>query len=121
LAAHAALETLLAIQIETPQALAEVEEIAALEGVDMLFVGPSDMRLRLQYLPKEERPSLQEAIEKVAAAATKYNKPWGSMPRTMEQLRELSEMGARIHVWGTDIVLLRNGLKQSRADLDAIL
>lgn len=117
LVAHAHTETLLAVQIETPQALAEVEAIAALEGVDLLFVGPSDLGLRLPHLPESERLTLEEAYQQVAAAAARYNKPWGSMPRTLDHLEQFKALGARIQVWGNDITLLRNGLAQAADDL----
>lgn len=121
LAAHALGETLLAIQIETPQALAEVETIAAIEGVDMLFFGPADMGLRLPYTPATAGMTVEEAMRVVAETARKYGKAWGSMPRTAEQVRQFHALGGQLLVWGTDIVLMRNGLAQTRRDLDEIL
>ena len=68
-------ETFVVLQIETPQALANVEEIAAVEGVDALFVGPADLGLRLGLAGGDV--DLDQAVAKVAAAAKNTAKPGG--------------------------------------------
>lgn len=60
---------LLAIQIETAAALDEVDAIAAVEGVDVLFVGPADLGRTLGLVAGPDHPQLLEAAETVAAAA----------------------------------------------------
>jgi 4-hydroxy-2-oxoheptanedioate aldolase len=50
-------ETFLTVQIETPQALENAEAIAAVPGVDILFIGPGDMSLRLGCTPASMIPS----------------------------------------------------------------
>jgi 2-keto-3-deoxy-L-rhamnonate aldolase RhmA len=116
---HANAETTLIIQIETPQALANAAEIAALEGVDGLYVGPSDLGLRLQY--DASGMSLQQAIEQVAEICREAGKAWGCMPRNIEQVQRYQKMGAQLHVWGIDVKLLMEGLAQAKAELDEIL
>src|SRR5688572_19702718 len=63
---HALQETVLAIQIETPQALAEVDEIAAIEGVDILFIGPADMSIRMAVQPENQKLSMEQVMDRVA-------------------------------------------------------
>ncbi len=116
---HDLAETLLCIQIETPQALAECEAIAALDGVDMLYVGPADMGLRLKYEAGDI--SIDDVFDEVAEICRRYDKPWGSMPGSLDIVKMLHSRGAQIHVWGIDHRLLRSGLVQMRADLDDIL
>ena len=57
------------IQIETRGALDAVEEIAALPGVDALFVGPYDLGVALGVTPGAATPEVQDAAGRVAAAA----------------------------------------------------
>jgi 4-hydroxy-2-oxoheptanedioate aldolase len=62
------------IQIETRGALDAVEEIAALPGVDALFVGPYDLGVALGVTPGAATPEVQEAAGHVAAAAREAGK-----------------------------------------------
>mgnify|MGYP000088297144 CR=1 FL=1 len=118
---HALRETFLILQIETPEGLAAADEIAALPGVDALYVGPADMRLRMMNLPEDQRVEFPQALAQVKAACDKYGKWWGSLPRSVEEVRELAAMGMPILVWGVDVTLLLNGLRQTSGELDAIL
>ncbi|KAL4763036.1 HpcH/HpaI aldolase family protein [Aspergillus foveolatus] len=69
------------IQIETKDGVKNVEEICAVEGVDMVFIGPNDLAMSLLgYVPaKGDEPVFVEAVEKVIAAARKYGKWAGRM------------------------------------------
>jgi 4-hydroxy-2-oxoheptanedioate aldolase len=121
LAAHGLRETFLAVQIETPGALAQAEAIAAVPGVDALYIGPADLRLRMNLLPPAEQVSLRGAMEQVAAASAKHGKAWGSLAGAASELREQRELGAQIMVWGLETRLLQDGLKAAAADLKAAL
>jgi 2-dehydro-3-deoxyglucarate aldolase/4-hydroxy-2-oxoheptanedioate aldolase len=67
-------ERVVMIQIETRGALDAVEEIAALPGVDALFVGPYDLGVALGVTPGAATPEVQEAARRVAAAARAADK-----------------------------------------------
>jgi len=67
-------ERVVMIQIETRGALDAVEEIAALPGVDALFVGPYDLGVALGVTPGAATPEVQEAAGRVAAAAREAGK-----------------------------------------------
>jgi 4-hydroxy-2-oxoheptanedioate aldolase len=67
-------ERLLLVQIETRGALEAVEEIAAIDGVDGLFVGPYDLGVALGVTPGAATPEVQEAAGRVAAAARAHGK-----------------------------------------------
>src|SRR5207302_9034852 len=64
--------TFLAIQIEHVEAVEDVEKIAALKEVDVLFIGPADLGQSLGLLGDWEHPTLWQAIERVAQAARKH-------------------------------------------------
>lgn len=121
LVAHAHRETFLIVQIETPHALAEVSAIAAVEGVDGLYIGPGDMGVRLGLLPESDRLSLDVVMQKVATAAQERNKHWGYFAAKTDDLRRQHELGARLLVWGVDVRLIQAGLGLAKGDLDDVL
>ena len=86
-------ETFLVLQIETPEAVHNIESIVAVEGVDGIFVGPADLGLRLRQ--SGEMP-LEEAFERVIEACTKYDKPWGCPAYQAEEFQKRSGQGARL-------------------------
>src|SRR3954449_1098857 len=63
--ATARARTLGVAQIESPDAVEAVEEIAALEGIDVLFVGPSDLSYSMGIFREFENPAFRSAIERV--------------------------------------------------------
>ena len=112
-------QTFLVVQIETPEAVANVEEIAAVEGVDGLFIGPADLGLRLSY--ETGRPmSLAEATELVATAAAKYGKAWGRPVTTVEQMQQLHAQGARLLAHGGEFLAFMRMLENCAANFDEI-
>ncbi len=62
-------EILVACQIETAEALDNVEEIAAVPGVDMLFIGPSDLSANLGLFGRTDEPSFRAAVDSICSAA----------------------------------------------------
>jgi 4-hydroxy-2-oxoheptanedioate aldolase len=117
---HALQETFLILQIETPEGLAVADEIASIPGVDGLYIGPADLRLRMLHQPENERVELPQAWAQVKAACDKHGKWWGSLPRTLDEARELAALGMPIMVWGQDTVLMMNALKQASAEVDTL-
>ena len=110
-------ETFIVAQIETPEAVANAEEIAAVEGIDMLFVGPGDLGLRLSI---EQKMSVDEAVEEVARAAKAQGKAWGRTAGSVEDLERFIGMGAQMLPWGGDWALTKV-LENSSKELDQIL
>jgi 4-hydroxy-2-oxoheptanedioate aldolase len=104
----------LVVQIESPEAIENVEAIAALPGVDALFLGPDDISLRRGYdLTKPHSiASLGADMEKVAAACKKFNKLGFIVAANNEILRLSSELGFRMLVTGGDVPFLANSSKQ---------
>lgn len=117
---HANRETLLLIQIETLPALEQTEEIAALEGVDGLFIGPADLGIRLALLPEESRPSIEAIMERVNAACQQHGKFWGSMPRSLAEVAAFHAYGARLIPWQNDLAMLAEALQQRSRELDEV-
>lgn len=118
---HALTETVLMIQIETPHAADNAADIAALEGVDMLFVGPGDMGVRLRQLPQYQHLSLDDIYKQVDAACRQHGKIWGSMAKNLDEVKHFKDLGANIQIWGNDLHLLRQGLQEKITELNGIL
>ena len=113
-------ETFIVIQIETLEALDNVEAIAAVQGVDALFVGPGDLGLRLSQCKSGAQPSLDEAIAHVADAARTHDIAWGIPASTPERIKQYREMGAQLLAYGGDFALTAV-LERSSQDFDAAL
>ncbi len=111
-------ETFVVIQIETSQALQNAEAIAAVEGVDALFVGPSDLSLRLALDGSET--TLKEATHRVAEAAARHGKAWGIAGGNGEDWKRWRAMGAQLLIGGGDFALT-NVLKEAQEAMDQAL
>jgi 4-hydroxy-2-oxoheptanedioate aldolase len=112
-------ETFIITQVETLQAVANAEEIASIEGVDGLFVGPGDLGLRIGAAPAGNPVTMEKAIQMVADAAQKHNKIWGITAGSPADIQRYRAMGAQIVPWGGDFALM-NVLKNCSLDLDNI-
>ena len=112
-------ETFLVVQIETPEAVENVDEIAAVEGVDGLFVGPADLSLRLRT--GDSSLTLESATEQVAAAAARHGKAWGRPVADQEQLQALHAQGARLLAYGGEFSAFLNMLRERGEEFDHLL
>jgi 2-keto-3-deoxy-L-rhamnonate aldolase RhmA len=86
-------EVVCCIQIETSDAFAAVAAIAAVEGVDLLFVGPGDLGYTLGIDGGPDHPQLIEAAKSVLAAARASGKQAGILVETVEQAALYRELG----------------------------
>ncbi|NLF71502.1 MAG: aldolase [Candidatus Anammoximicrobium sp.] len=114
-------ETFLVVQIETPLALDNVEAIAAVPGVDVLFLGPGDLSLRLGCTPAVNDPVLMDAQKRLAAACRQHGKAWGRPVGSGDDARTVIEMGAQLVVLGGDFGAIYQHLADCAAKLDAVL
>lgn len=114
-------ETYLVAQIETPSALENVDAIAAVPGVDVLFLGPGDMSLRLNCTPGVNDPVMMEVQQKVAAAARKHGKAWGRPVGTAADVKTIVDLGAQFVVHGSEFGALHAHFSACSADFDDIL
>jgi 4-hydroxy-2-oxoheptanedioate aldolase len=102
------------VQIETRRALAELEAIAAVEGVDGLFIGPSDLAGDLGFLGNNRHPDAVAVFTEACARACKAGKPIGILAPVEDDARRYLEMGFGYVAVGSDIGVLRNAVEQLR-------
>jgi 4-hydroxy-2-oxoheptanedioate aldolase len=110
---HANRETFLALQIEDRETVDQIDEIAAVDGVDLLFVGPSDLSISYGVPFQANHLLVQRAIDRVANATAKNGKWWGMPSGTPEGAQALLDRGARLITCGGDHGALVNGLRDS--------
>src|SRR4051812_1455664 len=106
-------QTFLVVQIEDPAALDRVEEIAEVEGVDVLFLGPADFSVLAGYPGQFDHPVVRDAIRRVAAACERSGKAWGMPTPGPERSRELLDEGARFLAHGADILMVKTVSRRS--------
>jgi 4-hydroxy-2-oxoheptanedioate aldolase len=113
-------ETFVAIQIEHADAVADVERIAALKGVDVLFLGPADLSQSLGIPGEWEHPRLWEAFERVARAARDRHIHWAILPPNADHARRCVEMGCRMLSLGLDVWAFQRGLRAFASEYEAV-
>ncbi len=117
---------LLVAQIETPEALQDAEQIAAVDGVDVIFFSPDDLKIRMD-LPINSTPltsdELGKAMQQVGQAARNAGKIAGCIGATAESLKMAVSEGYLLVVGGADAIFLRTAstakIEELRAALDS--
>lgn len=105
------------IQIESAEAVKNVEEIAAVDGVGVLFVGPMDLSTSLGVFRQYDHPLFLDALSKTLAAAKKYKRAAGILLPSVDTTRHYRDMGFNFITAGTDILLLKTAAAQLVQDL----
>ncbi len=95
-------ETFLILQIETPEALQNLDQIAGTPGVDGLFLGPGDLSRRLGCPTDWNHPQMAAAEDAVAAAAAKHKIAWGRPAGNVEQVSRIARKGGKLIAHGSD-------------------
>ena len=101
------------IQVETINAVKEINEIAAIDGVDTLFVGPSDLTMALGIFNQFDHPDYQQAIKDVAKAVQKHGKAAGVLLQDMNEYEMYHQLGYRVLASGGDAAYVAKGAAQT--------
>jgi len=105
-------EICLIVQIESQAGLKSIEEIAAVEGVDALFIGPADLAGSLGHLGDPHHPEVQEAINQGLDRIRKCGKPAGIFALSSDDARMRIASGISFVSVGTDIGILATGARR---------
>ena len=114
-AARAADELCLLVQVETAEALGQIEAIAAVDGVDGLFIGPADLAASLGHGGDPAHPDVVRAVEDAIGRITAAGKPAGILTLDRDFARRCMDLGTRFTAVGTDGSLLSRGADALRA------
>lgn len=105
------------IQLETPAALSRLEEIASVDGVDALFMGPGDLSASMGAIGNIAHPDVQAALQDAAARAGKIGKPIGIVGPTPEMVGQFIEWGYGYVAIASDMGML---MRQANAFISAL-
>jgi len=109
-------ESYVAIQIETLQSVEECEAIAAIDGVDSLFVGPADLSQSLGVTGQFFHEKCLAAIDRVAAACRNTGKSWAAVAFSPQHAEMLTDKGCRMVSPVNDTKLVVLGLAATKKD-----
>jgi len=97
------------VQIESAQAVGNVNAILATEGIDGIFCGPSDLAASMGLLGQQEHPDVVAAVEQCIAAGQAAGKPVGVNAFSPDRAQAYLATGARFILVGADVTLLARG------------
>lgn len=114
-------QVLLVAQIESSRGLENAAAIAALPGIDVLFVGPLDLSVSLGVADPGSSELFRAALEKVCRAAAGAGKTAGILARDEAQAKEYLELGFRFIAMGSDRGMLASAMQRGTAALRALV
>jgi len=115
-------ETLLMVQIENMQAVDAADKIAAIDGVDMLFVGPNDLSLTMGEWPlvwSKMSPKYKDAIARIPQVAKKHGKHAGIQVHDAAFANDCIALGYAFIGYSGDSGMLMKAAKAARAEIKA--
>ncbi len=110
-------EVALIVQIETQEAVDNVNEILSVDGIDSFFIGPQDLSFSLQVPHDYESPRFRAAIEKVLEAGRKAGKPAGIYTSDAQESINYMKKGFRFLTLSSDI---KNLVSQCKKELEIV-
>jgi 2-keto-3-deoxy-L-rhamnonate aldolase RhmA len=111
--------TMVIAQIETERGLEQVDEIADVDGIDVLWVGHFDLSNFMGIPGRFDDPRFDAAMRKVAAVARRHGKAAGFMATDAAWIARAREMGYTMIAGGTDTGLLELALKKMVGEIEA--
>lgn len=104
-------------QIETAESLNHLDEIAALDGIDVLFIGPADLSMDLGVFGQFDAPVYKEALRDTVNAANKAGKSTGILIFDPADFKLYHDMGIRFIACGADASFVSSGAKNVMENL----
>jgi 4-hydroxy-2-oxoheptanedioate aldolase len=113
-------QTFIIIQIEEDHAIDAAEEIAAVEGVDVLMLGPADYSSLSGFAGDFSHPRIAQAEARIADATRKQGKHWGRPALSLADAEALVAKGAHFIPYGSDLSMLKRNLEQMQRDFTSL-
>ncbi|TVQ28397.1 MAG: 2-dehydro-3-deoxyglucarate aldolase [Spirochaetaceae bacterium] len=108
-------ELLTIVQIETPTAVENADRIAAVDGVDVLFIGPLDLSTAMGIQGQYTNPHFLDAVDAVTGAAQKHGKASGTLVLDPAMLDPMMDRGMTFIAMGSDGGLVASGMRANAA------
>ncbi|MGV3570625.1 MAG: 4-hydroxy-2-oxoheptanedioate aldolase [Ramlibacter sp.] len=109
-------ETCLLVQAETARALANLEAICAIDGVDGVFIGPADLAASMGHRGNPGHPEVQAAIEQAMRTIVACGKAAGTLTSSPVLARRYLELGCTFVAVGVDVLLYASAARKLAAD-----
>ncbi|QEG02142.1 5-keto-4-deoxy-D-glucarate aldolase [Stieleria maiorica] len=109
-------KSLVIVQIETPEAVAAADEIAAVDGVDVLFVGPLDLSVNLGHPAEFDHPEVEQALKHVVDCCDRQGKSAGILTKD-GLVRQHKDQGFRLLAYGSDSGAIISGMQRYLSEL----
>lgn len=106
-------------QIETPEAAARAKEIASVDGVDVLFVGPTDLSYNMGIPDQLDNPNFRSTLGRIAEGARAAGKAAGILVHTPALIPVVRDLGYTVVALGSDGGAVATGLRANAAALKA--
>jgi 4-hydroxy-2-oxoheptanedioate aldolase len=113
-------EILGVMQVESPEALLHLDEIAAMDGVDVLFIGPADLSMSLGIFGQFDHPLFVDAVNATVAAAERAGKATGILLFNPDDYARYFELGIRMIACGADATFVAEGSRTMASRLQKI-
>jgi 2-dehydro-3-deoxyglucarate aldolase/4-hydroxy-2-oxoheptanedioate aldolase len=110
-------EVLLIAQVETARGLENAESIAAVDGLDVIWIGQADLTTSLGIPGQYSHPTFLAAVDRIAGACQTYDKALGYLALSVEEGRNMLARGFRMMAYGGDLWLYQQALGQGIAAL----
>lgn len=107
------------LQIETRESVEMVEAIAAIDGVDVLFIGPSDLSVALGVPGQLDHPRFRDALERIRAAARAHGKALGTLLRNAQEVEAAVRDGITFIGISSEASILANAMRGVTRDARA--
>ena len=98
--------------IESKEGVENIEEIASVPGIDVLFIGAYDLSYSLGIGGQVTHPREEKAVARIVAAAKKYNVPVGYPASDPVEIKKRVKQGFRLFLAGSDVTFLGAGARQ---------
>ena len=113
-------EICLLLQVESRAGLAALDEIAATDGVDGVFIGPADLAADMGHLGKPGAPDVQAEVERALLKIQAHGKAAGILIGDLALAKRYVELGATFVAIGNDVTLFANATSKLLADFKAM-
>ena len=108
------------VQIETAEILNSLDAVAAIDEIDVLFVGPMDLSIALGVFGQLDHPRFMDALKATADAAAKEGKAAGILLQNPEEFKKYYELGFRFIACSSDSSFVQIGARKMVESLNEL-